>query len=202
MNRPLKAHIFDRANDEWYVEPAWCSDALFLVEEFIGGIWDPACGLCNVVNAAISCGLSATGTDIVDRSTKYRQYLRCDFFNCEKLPFQNIVTNPPFGRAILAEQFIRHAISLKPDKLAVFLDSRFLFSKTRASGLFATFSPSRIWLITPRPSCPPGAYLKAGNKPGGGRADYCWIVWLPQQRIVAPTEIDWLRCTPSAERAG
>jgi hypothetical protein len=34
MNKPLAAHIFDRADDEWYVEPRAVSDALFAAENF------------------------------------------------------------------------------------------------------------------------------------------------------------------------
>jgi hypothetical protein len=106
------------------------------------------------------------------------------------------VTNPPFGRAVLAEKFIRHAISLKPEKLAVFVDARFLFGKARAAGMYDEFPPARVWMITPRPSCPPGAYLKAGNKAGGGTADYCWLVWTPHWKVAATeTTLGWLRCT-------
>lgn len=197
MNKPMNAHVFDRADDEWYVEPRWASDALFKVEKFEGGIWDPACGQGNIVEAAMHAGLRASASDIKPRGKMCpgtRSVRAADFFSCNELRAPNIVTNPPFGRAILAELFIRHAISLKPEKLAVFVDSRFLFGKTRAAGLFPEFPPSRVWIITPRPSCPPGAYLEAGNEAGGGTADYCWIVWLPLQRIVAPTEISWLVC--------
>jgi hypothetical protein len=100
-----------------------------------------------------------------------------DFLKAKPPIAPNIVMNPPFGRAVLAEKFIRHAISLHPAKLAVFVNSGFVFGKARGAGLFAEFPPARIWAITPRPSCPPGEYLRAGNKAGGGRPDFCWIVW-------------------------
>jgi hypothetical protein len=193
VNKPLQATVFDRADDEWYVEPIWASDALFEVESFDGGIWDPACGGGNIFAAAVAHGhMDVVGTDIVQRWSVAWSVL--DFFNCTNLRAQNIVTNPPFGRAILAEKFIRHAISLKPRKLAVFVGSRFLFGKARAAGLFAEFPPARIWLITPRPSCPPGEYLAAGNKAGGGTADYCWMVWEPL--VGGEPVLGWLRCAP------
>jgi hypothetical protein len=56
MTKPLRAHVFDRADGEWYVEPRWVSDALFRVEDFSGGIWDPACGQGNILEAAVSAG--------------------------------------------------------------------------------------------------------------------------------------------------
>lgn len=77
-------------------------------------------------------------------------------------------------------------------KFCVFVDRRFLTGKRRAAGLYAEHPPTRVWEITPRPSCPPGEYLEAGNKAGGGTADYCWIVW----DITAPsgqTALGWLR---------
>jgi hypothetical protein len=201
MNKPLKAHIFDRADDEWYCEPICVSTALFAAEKFDGGIWDPACGGGNILFASIEAGMHAIGTDIVDRGIRgMGRTDRCvNFFERKKLSAPNIVTNPPFGRAVLAEKFIRHAISLKPGKLAVFVDSRFMFGKARAAGLFAEFPPTRIWLITPRPSCPPGEYLAAGNKAGGGTADYCWVVWEGPSlggRSDWGTRAGWLRCTP------
>jgi hypothetical protein len=42
--RPRRSHIFDRDDDDFYVEPAWCSERLFAVEPFAGLIWDPAAG--------------------------------------------------------------------------------------------------------------------------------------------------------------
>ena len=195
--RPLKAHIWGRSDDEWYVEPVFVSDALFAVEKFDGGIWDPACGQGNILLAAIAAGhKDILGSDTVQRGRiSKRLWTIKDFLNCRRLLFPNIVTNPPFGRAILAEKFIRHAISLKPQKLAVFVDSRFLFGMARSAGLFSEFPPARVWLITPRPSCPPGVYLEAGNKAGGGTADYCWLIW-ESERVLSSTWMKWLKCAP------
>jgi hypothetical protein len=178
MTRPLKAQIFDRAPHEWYVEPEWVSDALFRVEGFEDRIWDPACGQGNILNAARRAGKIVHGHDIVDRASGL--WGTADFFSLRLSEWStstSIVTNPPFGRGKLAEKFIRHAMYLRPKKLAVFVDSRFLFGMARASGLFKQFPPTRLWMITPRPSCPPGDHLLAGHKAGGGRNDYCWLVW-------------------------
>lgn len=193
------SHIFERPEDDWFVEPRWVSDALFGAEDFRGAIFDPACGQGNILESAKQAGLTARGSDIVARRPVTRGRSVCDFFAIERQIEPNIVTNPPFGRAILAEKFIRHAFRLKPEKLAVFVDIRFLFGQARAARLFAEFPPARVWLIVPRPSCPPGAYLEAGHKAGGGTADYCWVVWLPRGfSDVAPgaASIGWLRGTP------
>lgn len=195
MKKPLNAHIFDRSDDEWYVEPRWVSDALFDVEKFDGGVWDPACGQGNIVQAALDADLRAFANDICPRWNMAGMD-DSDFMLSTVLRAPNIVTNPPFGRAILGEKFIRHALSLKPQKLAVFVESRFLFGKARASGLYAEFPPARILLITPRPSCPPGAWLLASNKAGGGTRDYVWMVWDLENYERGFTSIGWLRCAP------
>jgi len=194
--KPRAAHIFDRAADEWYVEPEDCTTALLSVERFRGLVWDPACGSGSVLRALDAADRATFGTDVVDRGWREsalwhgcRDFLAtapADF------PAQNIITNPPFGKGKLAEAFIRHALaSVALAKLAVFVDVRFLCSTRRATGLFAEHPPSRVWILAPRPSCPPGAYLAAGKKAGGGTADWCWLVFdrtAPQHG----TQIGWL----------
>ena len=49
----------------------------------------------------------------------------------------------------------------------------------------------RIWFLTPRPSMPPGAMILAGMKPGGGREDFAWYVFL--RGYDGHPEARWLR---------
>ena len=49
----------------------------------------------------------------------------------------------------------------------------------------------RIWLLTPRPSMPPGRMLMSGKNPSGGKTDYCWLVW-QQGWFYNRAEIGWL----------
>ena len=65
-------------------------------------------------------------------------------------------------------------------------------AQARANGLFAEFPPFRIWIVTPRVSCPPGTYLAAGTKAGNGSSDWCWMVW-DLTAPPSPTRVDWLR---------
>jgi hypothetical protein len=51
-------------------------------------------------------------------------------------------------------------------------------------------SLSRIWLLSPRPSMPPGSYILAGGKPGGGRADFCWLIF--ERGYAGPPTMAWL----------
>ena len=189
-----QAHVWERGEHDWYIDPPRASEALFRVEKFEGAIWDPACGKGNIVLSAISAGCEAVGTDIVDRSPIEPPwfYGEIDFltaFGPSLAP--NIVTNPPFYRAKGAEAFIRKALLFATGKVCAFVDIRFVAGNGRATGLFKEHPPTRIWVLHPRVSCPPGEYLEAGGKAGNGSSDWCWLVF----DLTAPaahTELKWL----------
>lgn len=198
---PLKkkqAHVWARDEHDWYVDPPHASEALFRVEEFDGAIWDPACGKGNIVLNALAAGHEAVGTDIVDRHPVEPPWFlgERDFLGRDiDALAPNIVTNPPFYRAKGAEAFIRKALSIAEGKVAAFVDIRFVAGNERATGLFTEFPPERVYIIHPRVSCPPGAYLEAGGKAGNGSSDWCWLVWpvegLRDGRL--GTELKWLK---------
>jgi hypothetical protein len=48
-----------------------------------------------------------------------------------------------------------------------------------------------IHLLAPRPSMPPGAWIAAGNTPGGGGQDFCWLVMNKMMKPAAP-RLRWL----------
>lgn len=178
---------------EWYVEESRASDALFDVERFVGGIWDPACGRGNIVEAARSAGYTGViGSDLIKRVDAPWHIGDIDFLNAPLEPFPgSIVTNPPFYRGQGTERFIRRAIGLGASKVAVFVSLSFLAGHKRATGLFVDHPPARVYVITPRVSCPPGEWLLAGNKAGGGAEDWCWMVF-DQTTPRMTTTFHWL----------
>ncbi len=195
MAKEKKAKLWDRDPLDWYVEPRRATEQLLSVERFVGTILDPCCGGGNIVNSLIAAGYAAHGADIVCRLGDYIPGWwrgEQDFIATTGAgSFDNIVMNPPFFRAKGAEAFIRRALDAVPGKVAAFVDIRFIAGAERAAGLFSEFPPSRIWLVTPRVSCPPGTYLAAGNKAGNGSSDWCWIVW-DRTSQSAGTQIGWL----------
>lgn len=92
-----------------------------------------------------------------------------DFFTIKE-PCDNIVTNPPFD---IMRLFARHAIELARGKVAMILP----IARLNAASWLRETPLRRIWLMTPRPSMPPGEAIAAGQKPGGGKVDFCWLVW-------------------------
>jgi hypothetical protein len=183
--KPLAAHVWDRDADDWYVEPEWCSRRLFEEEQFEGTIWDPACGSGTIPEAARRAGYTVHASDIADRG--YPGAYRLDFLK-SGARHASVVTNPPFN---LASQFVLHALELA-DKVAIIF---------RTASLNATAGPKqhrwivgtplrRVWLMTPRPSMPPGHVIAAGEKPKGGKADYSWLVW--ERGYTGSAELRWL----------
>jgi hypothetical protein len=49
---------------------------------------------------------------------------------------------------------------------------------------------AKIYLLTPRPSMPPGEVIARGERPRGGRMDYAWLVF--NLGHSGPPELRWL----------
>lgn len=190
--RPLAAHIWKKEPDGFYIEPSWVSERLFEVEQFNGAIWDPACGTGRIVEAARRAGYRTIATDSVDRG-----YFRfdgvLDFLSedCERVAAVNVVTNPPFTEC---NRFVRRAIELASGKVAMV----WLARRLNAARWLADTPLARIYLLTPRPSMPPGHVIAAGEKPGGGKQDFCWLVF--ERGHVGPPELRWLYRGPFNRR--
>lgn len=167
--RPLKAHVWARAKDDWYVEPNWCSERLFAEERFEGGIYDPAAGMGRIVTSALKAGLQGYGSDLVDRGWDSTRTPH-DFLAGPDERHDNIVTNVPFN---IARPFAMRALKLARHKVAMI----FPVARLNAARWTQDTPLIRVWLLTPRPSMPPGRVIIAGEKPGGGKIDFCWLVW-------------------------
>jgi hypothetical protein len=179
MRKELKAHIWDRVDNEWYQEPSWVSQRLFDEEEF-GAIHDPCCGSGTIVKSAWDHGLNASGADIIDRG--FDRSSVEDFFKCSR-SINSIVCNPPFN---IASHFALHALKLAQHKVAMIFPT----ARLNAAHWLKDTPLRRVWLLSPRPSMPPGHVIAAGGKPGGGKMDFCWLIWEHGYRC--PAELHWL----------
>lgn len=174
-SREIAAH-------NWYVEPQKATDALLSVERFEGACWDPCAGQGHIPMTLREHGLPAIGSDLIERAPGAEWFVgRRNFYETlwPRSPAPNIISNPPYFRGHGVEDFIRKSMAIPGvEKLAVFVDCRFLYSERRAYGLFRDFPPARVWIIVPRVSCPPGELLAAGLiKPEGGAQDFAWMIW-------------------------
>lgn len=187
MRGPLRkreSSLWVREANDWYREPPWCSERLFVEEKFEGRICDPAAGGGNIIRSAASAGLDTIAFDIVDRG--FPLYNVGDFLMSGSR-HDNIVSNPPFG---VAEAFVTKALSCSHRKVAMLLPANWVQGDKRSRWLAQT-PLRRVWFITPRPSMPPGHVLAAGGKPGNGTTDYAWFVWL--RGYDGAPEVRWLR---------
>jgi hypothetical protein len=181
LPRRRENHIWHREHHDHYVEPLWVSERLFDVEPFVGDIVDPACGFGNIIGAARSRGYTAHGRDIVDRG--YPGTVVQDFMDCSDR-LDNIVCNIPFD---IAAKFTQHALTLVRNKFAII----FPVARLNAAHHWLERMPlARIWLLTPRPSMPPGHVIAAGGRANGGREDFCWLVFSIGH--VGMPELRWL----------
>jgi hypothetical protein len=180
IDRERKSHIWKRHKEDWYQEPSWISERLFAVERFEGPILDPCCGGGNIVKAARVAGYDCDGWDIEDRG--FTLAWQGDFLGRSDA-CSNIAANPPFD---IARAFAEHALKIVRHKVALV----FPVPRLNAAHWLKGLPLARIWLLTPRPSMPPGDVILRGEKPKGGKEDFCWVVI--DRGHVGPVAIDWL----------
>lgn len=183
---PVNAKSWAREAGEHYVEPHWCSERLFQEEKFEGPIWDPCCGFGRIPEAANRAGLHSYGTDMVDRGFR-ALFAQADFIQSGRIidgEF-DIVCNPPFN---IAGRFARHAIDMPGVRKVAMI---FPTARLNAAHWLHGTPLARVWLMTPRPSMPPGHTIARGEKPSGGKMDFCWLVWTRGR--LGPADLRWLR---------
>lgn len=181
------AAIYERADNNWYVDSPSVSEALFRVENFPGSIHDPCAGMGNILRMARRSGYAVRGYDINPRPQHFATLpvlhpKPVDFLSTDpdKFVFDSIVMNPPYGDGgngalRLEEQFIERALHLARGKVAVVLRLTWMASRIewlKANGCI------RIHVIHSRPSMLPGENIVQGEMPTGGAVDYAWFVFL------------------------
>lgn len=183
--KKLDAHIWEREAHEHYVEPEWCSRRLFEEMDFDAPnttIWDPCCGFGRIPEAARMAGYCSMATDKVHRgysgTTTVVDFFAADIRGCD------IVCNPPFD---IAPGFANHALKLCRRYVAMIFPT----ARLNAAHWLKETPLQTVWLLTPRPSMPPGHVIAAGQKPGGGKMDFCWLVW--ERNYSGNPELKWLR---------
>lgn len=183
--------VYEREEDDFYVDPPWCTEALVAAEgaRLKPRCWDPACGRGTIPLELRRLGVDpgALGSDKVDRGFGNR----FDFL-AQQTPvidgYTSIVSNPPYAAA---ETFARVALSIAP-YVALLVQAKFLYSQARYR-FFMEYRPSRIYHLSQRPSMPPGHLLdKIAAK--GGKMDFAWVVWDAYDAGKPPlsTRVDWL----------
>ncbi len=183
--RRVSADGYKRAADDWYVEPTFTVEALIAAHPFHGVILDPACGQGTIPAAFSRAGFRTIACDLRDRG--YPGTIVSDFMDPRiNTRVENIVCNPPYSIAV---PFIQRARERATRDVAALLRLDFLATKTRMD---LVNEASAIYIMAKRPNMPPGG---STVRAGGGRQDFCWIVWsrtrllpMPLLRSIWPPE--------------
>jgi hypothetical protein len=87
----------------------------------------------------------------------------------------SIVTNPPY-RDDLPEAFARKALALADGHVALLVEGKWLWGSKRAAGLFSSYKPSLVIVLSSR------IYFHEGSgKPIPSQFfSHCWVVWGPR----------------------
>jgi hypothetical protein len=180
-----RSHIFAKDKHEHYVEPAWVSRRLFQVEKFTSLVYDPACGWGTILKEARAAGYKVYGTDIINRRRhRLPTFRKYDFLaRCDAIAGSSVVCNPPFDHV---QEFCQHALELGAPKVAMIM----LLRRLPAAHWLQKLPLRRTYFLCPRPSMPPGNWIAAGNKPGGGTQDFVWAIF--ERGYTGKPELAWL----------
>lgn len=206
--RPIGA---DRHPWDWYVDEQWVTQVLL---ERIGvdhdvTYLDPAAGMMNIPRALRAAGVcKAYGTDLFERSDDpgflgVHDFLGDQYHMLEAEPRLSIFMNAPYscqgGKLVrgLAEKFVRRALAIATDEVAALLPLKWLASEGRCR-LFTEHMPTAIFILSERPSMPPGdAIERLGDAAfNRGKVDYMWVVWDKRSPVLNHAPTFWIPPRP------
>jgi hypothetical protein len=175
---PLK-RFADLEGPDFFPTPEWATCALIHNEEFVGSMWEPACGDGAMVRILKDTGCPVEATDLYDRG--YGQS-GIDFLKTSRL-VDNIITNPPYNSA---EGFVESGLRQATRKLCLLLRLAFLEGANRQRTIFAKTPPARVWVFSERITFYPAGAVQKGS----GTTAYAWFVW--DKQVSRTTELKWL----------
>ena len=179
----MRASGYERHADDWYVEPAWCVDALIQAERpFVGQVMDPCCGGGNIPNRLRLAGIDCLASDLVCRNDFADQISSFDQAIPEAMA-DSIVSNPPYN---LAQEFVDCALKHTQDRVCVLLRLAFLEGVKRRAW-FSQKPLARVWVCSKRVSMLPGG---SDIPAKGGAIAYAWFVF--EHKHVGPPVIGWI----------
>lgn len=220
VNRPAggdRSKKWDRAPYDWYRESPRVVEQLFHGLAAAGCdfgddlIWDPCCGMGNVLDVAKRYGHQTIGSDVINRSPRHR-FMRANVLTqMPRMPVSegrdtSVISNTPYSyEDDIAERIITVILERFNVRRAAFiLPIAFLASQERwRDNKFAgRWKPSHTAIYRERHTMPPGHLVDTMPKPfEGGMADYCVLVftrphrwrsetvWLPPGHFPDPPRI-------------
>ena len=170
----------DREENDFYPTPSYAVEELLKRENFIGNIWECACGEGDISEVFKNKGFEVISTDLIDRGYgKQLDFLKSD------LMADNIITNPPYKISL---DFVLKAKMQCKSKIAMFLKTVWLESDAR----YEMFQDKEFPLKTIYQFSKRVSLYKNGKKmKNSGMIAYAWYVW-DKDYIGKPT-VEWIR---------
>jgi len=169
----------DRQEDDFYPTPDYAVEELLKREEFMGNIWECACGDGAISKVLENHGYVVISSDLIDRGFGHNEDFLLSLAKCD-----NIITNPPYKNAL---EFILKAKEQSKYKIAMFLKTVFLESEKRKSMFRDTeYALKTVYQFSKRVSL-----YKCGIKmKNSGMIAYAWYVW--EKGYVGKPTIEWI----------
>lgn len=170
----------DREENDFYPTPSYAVEELLKRENFIGSIWECACGEGDISEVFKNKGFEVISTDLINRG--YGEQL--DFLQSD-LVADNIVTNPPYKISL---DFVLKAKLQCKSKIAMFLKTVWLESDAR----YEMFQDKEFPLKTIYQFSKRVSLYKNGKKmKNSGMIAYAWYVW--DKDYAGKPTVEWIR---------
>jgi len=192
---------WDRAPYDWYREsPRVVEQLMYGIDFGDDLIWDPCCGVGNVLDVAKRYGHETFGSDIINRAPRHpfqRGNILTQIAAAPRSPTGkqvSVISNPPYGyEPEIAERIMTRIIEKFAVRRAAFIvPIAFLNSQERwGPRRLLRWRPSHVCIYRERHTMPPGHLIDQMESPfAGGMADYCAVVFTRPHRW--RTELIWL----------
>ncbi len=204
-----KKKSITRPNNDHYPTPPEFVRALFSVENFRGGIWEPCCGSGEMLEEIVrsnpngtrgflgstidtkehllSIGCQDAGFHVLTPNDGLSIMCEEDFLITKKSNQDNIITNPPYS---IANDIVKHALSIDiSGKVAMLLNVKWLTSLKRKNQIFDIDPPNRVWICSDRLAMYPKEWE---GKKGAPTENYAWFIWDRSTKMKQPTMVGWL----------
>lgn len=172
----------ERLTHDEYETPDEVTSLLFRYVKFFGPVLEPACGSGRIVQ-----NIEARGLKVEARDIRAGQ----DFLDTYDTWHGDIITNPPYHEG-MADSFVARALAITTGKIAMLLQSGFLFGDKRTRSLYEAFPPAMVitvpWRIL--------FYLGKSDETIRSQAyNHCWFVWDNQRLERAQTQLVFPKLT-------
>lgn len=158
-------------HDEYETQDA-VTELLLKHVKFTGPVLEPACGSGRMVRCLERAGFVVEGRDIRNGQ---------DYLDTHETWYGDTITNPPYHKG-MADAFVARALATTKGKVAMLLQSGFMFGQDRSRELWASFPPETV-IVVPWRIC---FYIGASDKTIPSQAyNHCWFVW-DNQRLARP----------------